>query len=236
MIIKGGDVLEDTRAVDVIVLDKTGTVTEAAMTVTEVFGGDLSSGEIERVRELAASAEGRSEHPIASAIADTVDSLHPVSEFENLVGSGVQAIVDGEEITVGRRTIFQIVPANIESRAANAEQRGATVVFAGRDKTAEIIFVLTDRVKETSAAAVEFFHSLGMAVTLLTGDNERTAHAVATEVGIGTHPGDDVIAEVFPDGKAATVAALQGNGHRVAMVGDGINDCLLYTSPSPRDS
>lgn len=224
LIIKGGDVLEDTRAVDVIVLDKTGTVTEAAMTVTEVFGGDLSSGEIERVRELAASAEGRSEHPIASAIADTVDSLHPVSEFENLVGSGVQAIVDGEEITVGRRTIFQIVPANIESRAANAEQRGATVVFAGRDKTAEIIFVLTDRVKETSAAAVEFFHSLGMAVTLLTGDNERTAHAVATEVGIGAYPGDDVIAEVFPDGKAATVAALQGNGHRVAMVGDGIND------------
>ena len=120
--------------------------------------------------------------------------------------------------------MFTTIPDALHVLAADAEEQGATVVFAGRGDVAEIIFVVTDAVKATSADAVSSFHDLGMAVTLLTGDNARTAAAVASEVGIGSRPGDAVIAEVFPDDKAATVAQLQADGHRVAMVGDGIND------------
>ena len=224
VLIKGGEVLEDTRTVDVIVLDKTGTVTEAAMTVTEVLADGLDADAIAKVQQLAASVEARSEHPIARAIATTVLDHLPVDHFENLPGLGVQADVDGLRTQVGRATLFTTVPDALHVLAADAEEQGATVVFAGRGDVAEIIFVVTDAVKATSADAVSSFHDLGMAVTLLTGDNARTAAAVASEVGIGSRPGDAVIAEVFPDDKAATVAQLQADGHRVAMVGDGIND------------
>ncbi len=224
VIIKGGEVLEDTRAIDAIVLDKTGTVTEAAMSVTRVAAPGLDEPATERLAQLAASAEARSEHPIAMSIAAFVADKRDVDHFESLPGSGVAAVVDGEEVRVGRRSLFDRVPAAVEAEAAAAEQSGATAVFAGRDGAAEMVFVVADRIKPTSADAVAAFHEQRLKVMLLTGDNARTAKAVAAEVGVGTRPGDAVIAEVYPDDKAAVIMRLQSEGHRVAMVGDGIND------------
>ena len=223
VLIKGGEILEDTRDVEVIVLDKTGTVTEAVMAVTEVLS-ELDPAAVETLHVMAASVENRSEHPIGKAIAVTIEEPLPVADFENLPGHGVRARVNGDVVEVGRRSLFGNPPGELEQRALAAEELGATVVFAGRDHIAEMVFVVSDTVKATSAAAVESFHELDMTVTLLTGDNTRTAAAVASEVGIGTRPGDQVIAEVFPDDKAATIARLQADGYRVAMVGDGIND------------
>lgn len=224
VIIKGGEVLEDTRAIDAIVVDKTGTLTEAAMTVTDVHAPGLDPAELDRLVAFAASAEAKSEHPIAAAIAAHSADLHPVDEFENRPGSGVIATVASTEIRVGRRTLFDDVPAEVESAAASAEETGATAVLAGRSGVAELVFVVADRIKDTSAAAVAAFHEQGLTVTMLTGDNARTAASVAASVGIGTRSGDEVISEVYPDDKAAVISRLQEAGHRVAMVGDGIND------------
>ncbi len=228
VIIKGGEVLEDTRAIDAIVVDKTGTLTEAAMAVTDVHAPSLDQAGRDRVVRLAASAEARSEHPIAAAIAThgeaLVDALADVETFVNRPGSGVVATVDGEEIRVGRRSLFDAVPAPVEVAAAEAEDTGATAVLAGRGAIAEVVIVVSDRVKATSADAVAAFHEQGLSVTMLTGDNARTAASVAATVGIGNRPGDDVIAEVYPEDKAAVISRLQDAGHRVAMVGDGIND------------
>lgn len=224
VIIKGGEVLEDTRAIDAIVVDKTGTLTEAAMTVTAVHAPGLSAADRDRVVASAASAESRSEHPIAAAIAGFVDTHEDVHDFENRPGSGVVATVEGEEVRVGRRSLFSEVSTDVEAAAAAAEAAGGTAVLAGRSGAAELVFVVTDRIKDTSADAVAAFHEQGLSVTMLTGDNSRTAVAVAAAVGIGSRPGDDVIAEVYPEDKAAVIGRLQSAGHRVAMVGDGIND------------
>jgi Cu+-exporting ATPase len=219
VIIKGGEVLEDTRAVDAVVVDKTGTITEGAMTLTKVIAPELSDRERILVHRLAASAEALSEHPIAGAIAASIDDPLEAEDFANLPGSGVTAMVAGVEVRVGRRSLFVDVPPPVETVAADAEASGATAVFAGRGVIAEIVLVVADRVKDTSSEAIKALHAQGLSVTLLTGDNERTARSVAAQVGI-----DDVIAEVYPDEKAAVVRRLQDEGRRVAMVGDGIND------------
>ncbi len=219
VIIKGGEVLEDTRAVDAVIVDKTGTITAGNMSLDSVEGPDLSVVDRDRVLKLAASAEARSEHPIAAAVAASVANLLEVQTFTNTPGSGVTSVVDGTEIRVGRRSLFDTVSPQVEAAAAEAERRGATAVFAGRSATAEIVLVLTDRVKESSRAAIDALRNQGLEVTMLTGDNRRTAEAVAAAVGI-----DHVVAEVFPGDKAALVAEMQRNGKRVAMVGDGIND------------
>lgn len=224
VIIKGGEVLEDTRAIDAIVLDKTGTVTEAKMEVAEVAGPGLDLEDLQALSRLAASAESRSEHPIAKAIAATVDDPFTVSAFVNIPGSGVRATVDEVELRIGRRSLFDSVPVAVEAFAVEAEDRGATATFAGRGGVAELVFVVVDRIKDSSAEAIDAFRGQGLSVTLLTGDNRRTADAVAGAVGIGKGLGDAVISEVFPEDKAAVIAALQRDGHRVAMVGDGIND------------
>lgn len=224
VIIKGGEVLEDSRSIDAIVVDKTGTITEGSMTLTEMLDGGLVPEERALVHRLAASAEALSEHPIAQAIARSTDTRSDVDGFENVPGSGVVAKIDGIEVRVGRRSLFDVVPSQVEDLAARAEAKGATAVFAGRSGTAEMVFVVADKVKPTSAAAVAAFHEQGLTVTLLTGDNERTAQAVAAEVAIGSVAGDAVIAEVYPDDKAAVIRRLQAQGKRVAMVGDGIND------------
>ena len=223
VIIKGGEVLEDTRSVDVVLVDKTGTVTEGAMTLAGVHAGELSDTERDEVHRLAASAEALSEHPIAQAIAHSIDGLADrlvdVDEFEVTPGSGVTATIGGIEIRVGRRSLFDTVPGPVAELAGSAEAAGATAVLAGRNGTAEIVLVVADRIKPTSLEAVAALHNQGLAVTLLTGDNERTARTVAAKVGI-----ESVIAEVYPGEKAAVVQQLQADGKRVAMVGDGIND------------
>ncbi|RZV48319.1 MAG: copper-translocating P-type ATPase [Acidimicrobiales bacterium] len=219
VIIKGGEVLEDTRAVDAVIVDKTGTITEGAMTLTDVQTADLSDADRDHVLSLAASAEALSEHPIAAASANAVETHLETDGFRNTPGQGVVATVAGEDVRVGRRSLFDTVPSGVDALATAAEERGSTAVLAGRGATAEIVLVVSDRIKETSKAAIEALHDQGLTTTLLTGDNERTARAVAAEVGI-----DDVIAEVYPDDKAAVVQRLQSEGKRVAMVGDGIND------------
>lgn len=224
VIIKGGEVLEDTRTIDALVLDKTGTVTEGAMALTDVLDAGLDPCERDRLHQLTASAEALSEHAIAEAIAASVEDLLNIDVFENTPGSGVIATIDGIEVRVGRRSLFDDVPDAIEVLAASAEARGSTAVLGGRNGVAELVFVVADRIKPTSSAAIAAFHDQGLTVTLLTGDNERTARSVAAEVGIGTVAGDDVIAGVYPDDKAAVISQLQAQGKRVAMVGDGIND------------
>ncbi|MGB1631481.1 MAG: heavy metal translocating P-type ATPase [Acidimicrobiales bacterium] len=224
VIIKGGEVLEDTRAIDAVVVDKTGTLTQASMVVSEMVAPELDDATAERVARLAGAAEAHSEHPIAAAIAAAYPDQADVEGFENQPGLGIVATVDGCPVRVGRRLLFDEVPAAVEASASAAEAGGATVVLAGRARTAEIVFVVTDQVKPTSAAAIAALHDQGLTITLLTGDNARTASAVARAVGIGDRPGDGVIAEVLPADKAQVVATMQAEGHRVAMVGDGIND------------
>lgn len=222
VIIKGGEVLEDTREIDTVILDKTGTVTEGAMTLTSVVGPELGDAERDNVHRLAAIIEARSEHPIARAIASSISgaaSGTAVTDFENKPGFGVSGTIDGVHVRVGRRLLFDNVPASVHEVASAAEETGSTAVLAGRDGRAEIVLTVDDRVKDSAAPAVAALHEQGLSVTLLTGDNERTAAAVGTAIGA-----DHVIAEVFPDDKAAEVQRLQGLGKRVAMIGDGIND------------
>jgi Cu+-exporting ATPase len=216
IIIKGGEVLEDSRRVDTLVLDKTGTVTEGRMELVEVIAPDADAA---RLQLIAASLESRSEHPIAAAIAASSAEVLPVERFENRAGHGVVGRVAGEALLVGRRSLFDEVPPSIEEAASAAESQGRTAVLAGRDGVAEAVLVVADRVKPTSAEAVADFGQLGLEVTLLTGDHRTTAEAVATSVGIPR-----VIAGVLPDEKEAEIARLQSEGRVVAMVGDGIND------------
>ena len=219
VIIKGGDVLEDTRAVDVVVLDKTGTVTEGAMALVDVHAPALDDAQRTALIRDAASAEAKSEHPIARAIADAFPDHDPVQAFENRPGHGVTGEVFDRSIRVGRRALFESVPPTVEAAADRAEQDGATAVFAGWGTEAAAVFVVADTIKATSADAIAALREQDLDVVLLTGDNRRTAEFVAATVGI-----DRVIAEVFPDDKAAEIRRLQEAGHRVAMVGDGIND------------
>ncbi len=218
VIIKGGEILEDTRAVDTIVLDKTGTVTEGRMRLAEVITAPDTVDESELIA-LAAAVESRSEHPIAAAVTEAAPGSRPVSDFLNRPGVGVTGTVGSVDVRVGTRALFDSVPATIVDAAAAAESLGRTVVFAGRGPVAEAALVIADRIKPTSAAAVAAFHDQGLSVTLLSGDNLRAVEAVGSEVGV-----DRVIAEVLPDEKIAEIRRLQAEGHRVAMVGDGIND------------
>jgi Cu+-exporting ATPase len=217
VIIKGGEVLESTRSVTTVILDKTGTVTEGRMSLAEVVVAD--GVDRDRFLLLAASVEGRSEHPIAQAVAASVGEPRRVDDFASLTGLGVEGVVDGATVRVGRRSLFDVVPDAVESAAAAAEARGQTAVLAGWDGRAQGALVVSDRIRPTSAEAVARLHQLGLSVTLLTGDNRRTADAVAAEVGI-----DRVIAGVLPGEKAAEVRRLQEQGEVVGMVGDGIND------------
>ena len=217
VIIKGGEVLEAPRQIDHVVVDKTGTITEGRMelvSVTAAPGTDRSE-----VLRRAASVESRSEHPVGEAIVAAAPDLEPVSGFENLPGLGVRATVDGVEVVVGRRQMFDEVPEDLAAVMAEAEEAGGTAVMAGWNGRAHGVLVVADRIRPTSAEAVAAFRELGLEVTLLTGDNARTARTVAAAVGIHR-----VVAEVMPEDKDAEIQRLQAQGHVVAMVGDGIND------------
>ncbi|MDA8275031.1 MAG: heavy metal translocating P-type ATPase [Actinomycetota bacterium] len=225
IVIKGPEVLEQTRQVTTVVLDKTGTLTEGAMAVSAVVPAD-GVDEAELLR-LAAGAEDASEHPIARAIAaagrERLGELPAVESFTARAGLGVEAVVDGHGVVIGRPGLLAdrrvSLPARLTAEADRLEAAGSTVVGVAWDGEARGLVAVADRVKPTSRQAVADLRALGLTPVLLTGDNERTARAVAAEVGI-----DRVLADVLPEEKAAEVARLQAAGEVVAMVGDGVND------------
>ena len=221
ILIKGPEVLESTRKADTIVLDKTGTVTEGRMTLTGVH---VAEGEDEaEVLRLAGALEHASEHPIARAVAEAAKSDATVEDFANVEGLGVQGVVDGHAVLVGRPRLLeewsQHLTPELQRALEQAQDAGRTAVAVGWDGRARAVLVVSDVVKPTSAEAVKELRRLGLTPILLTGDNERVARAVAAEVGI-----DEVIAEVLPADKVDVVKRLQGEGKVVAMVGDGVND------------
>ncbi len=216
VLIKGGEVLERTRAIDTVVFDKTGTLTEGRMELVHVVAPD---GNESAVLRRAASLESMSEHPIAKAIASGSDDLRTVSDFSNIPGKGVRGTVDDVDVLVGRRLLFDTVPDAVETAAAEQEAKGRTAVLAGWDGTAHGVLAVADTIKSSAADAVAALRSMDLDVILLTGDNARTAATVADAVGIET-----VRSEVLPDDKLDEVRSLQDAGRVVAMVGDGVND------------
>jgi len=225
ILIKGPEVLESTRRVDTVVLDKTGTVTTGKMTLTDVHTADgVDRAELLR---LAGALEDASEHPIAQAIAKAATQelgALPVPEgFANIEGKGVQGVVDGHAVLVGRESLLadwsqHLSPELVEAKAA-AERQGKTAIAVGWDGQARGVLVVADTVKTSSAEAIAQLKALGLTPVLLTGDNRAVAEQIAAEVGI-----TDVIAEVLPKDKVDVITRLQDEGKIVAMVGDGVND------------
>jgi len=225
IIIKGPEVLEETRQITTIVIDKTGTLTEGKMAVGDLVGAEGVSAE--ELLRLVAGAEDASEHPIARTIAaygrDRLGTLPVAESFSSRVGLGIEAVVDGHAMVIGRPGLLAgsgvHLPEELAAAVDRLEAEGSTVVAAARDGEALGVIAVADRIKATSREAVAELRALGLTPVLITGDNERTARAVAAEVGI-----DRVLAGVLPEDKVAEVARLQAAGEVVAMVGDGVND------------
>ena len=225
ILIKGPEVLESTRKVDTVVLDKTGTVTTGKMTLVDVItGADTNRAEL---LLLAGALENASEHPIAQAIAQgavhEVGVLPTPEDFANVEGTGVQGVVEGRAVVVGREALLadwaQHLTPELAAAKSAAEAQGRTAVAVGWDGQARGVLVVADTVKPTSVEAVRQLKDLGLTPVLLTGDNTTVARQIAAEVGI-----DEVIAEVLPQDKVDVITRLQGEGKAVAMVGDGVND------------
>ncbi|MFC7376230.1 MULTISPECIES: heavy metal translocating P-type ATPase [unclassified Brachybacterium] len=235
ILIKGPEILESTRRVDTVVLDKTGTVTTGTMTLLDVVpAAGVDRAELLR---LAGAVEDASEHPIARAIArgaaEEIGTLPTPAEFENLEGRGVRGTVEEKTVLVGREGLFaEPVPGEsshgldaglldpaLTTAKADAERQGRTAVIVGWEGQAQGVLVVADTVKPTSAEAIRSLRALGLTPILLTGDNRAAAQQIAAEVGI-----DEVIAEVLPQDKIDVVSRLQNDGKVVAMVGDGVND------------
>ncbi|MFF3968498.1 heavy metal translocating P-type ATPase [Streptomyces rubiginosohelvolus] len=233
ILIKGPEVLETTRRVDTIVLDKTGTVTTGRMTLQTTHTTDTTT-ETEVLR-LAGALENASEHPIAQAVAtaatDTTGPLPTPEDFANVPGLGVQGIVEGHTVLVGRPRLVAdagiSLPPTLSRALEEDEAHGRTAVVVAWDGEARGVFGVADAVKESSAAAVAELRALGLEPILLTGDNRAVAEAVAREVGI-----DTVHAEVLPEDKVNVVKRLQAEGRVVAMVGDGVNDAAALATAS----
>jgi P-type Cu+ transporter len=225
ILIKGPEILESTRKVDTVVLDKTGTVTTGQMSLVDVVTAPGTSAE--EALALVGAVEDASEHPVARAIAAgaraKLGALAPVESFQNTQGLGVQGVVDGKVVVAGRERhladwSLRLGPELTAAKQA-AEAAGRTAVLAGWDGDARAVLVVADTVKATSSQAVASLRALGLTPVLLTGDNATTARAVAAEVGI-----DEVVADVLPEEKLDAVRRLQDEGRVVAMVGDGVND------------
>ncbi|MFI0137973.1 heavy metal translocating P-type ATPase [Streptomyces luteogriseus] len=225
ILIKGPEVLESTRRVDTVVLDKTGTVTTGRMTLLAVHTAE-GTDEADVLR-LAGALEHSSEHPIARAVADgaleKLGALPAPEDFANVPGLGVQGVVEGHAVLVGRERLLadwaMELPAGLAGARAAAEDAGRTAIAVAWDGEARAVLEVADAVKDTSAEAVGRLRALGLTPILLTGDNEAVARSVAREVGI-----EEVIAEVLPQDKVDVVKRLQAEGRSVAMVGDGVND------------
>ncbi|WP_071337567.1 heavy metal translocating P-type ATPase [Streptomyces albidoflavus] len=231
ILIRGPEVLENTRRVDTVVLDKTGTLTTGRMELTEVLPAD-GTGETELLR-LAGALEHASEHPVARAVASAAEERHgplpPVSGFASTSGLGVRGTVEGRQVAAGRPRLLaeagMPLPEELERALAAAEARGRTVVAVGWDGAVRGLLTLADALRETSAEAVRELRALGLTSVLLTGDNEAVAAEVARAVGI-----DRVVAGVLPEGKVAEVERLRAEGRTVAMVGDGVNDAAALAT------
>ena len=231
ILIKGPEVLESTRRVDTVVLDKTGTVTTGTMTlldvVTEPETGPGVENDPDEALRLVGALEHASEHPIAQAIAtaaaEQVGELAAVESFTNREGLGVEGVVDGHSVIAGRPALMGEWGLELSPRLAaakeSAELAGQTAVVAAWEGEVRVLFIVSDAVKPTSAEAIGQLRDLGLTPVLLTGDNAGAARTVAAEVGI-----DEVIAEVLPADKVDVVRRLQDDGKVVAMVGDGVND------------
>lgn len=225
ILIKGPEVLESTRQVDTVIVDKTGTVTTGNMTLFEVFAVD--GEQPDEVLRLAGAVESSSEHPIARAITagarEKLGDLPTVDAFTNLRGLGVEGRVDGHDVLLGRVQLLSErsfdVPGELSDAVARAEGEGRTAVTLGWDGRARGVLMVADAVKDTSAEAVSLLKQLGLTPIMVTGDNEAVARTVAAQVGI-----DEVVAGVLPQEKVETVKRLQAEGKVVAMVGDGVND------------
>ncbi|MER5684650.1 heavy metal translocating P-type ATPase [Streptomyces sp. NPDC002205] len=229
ILIKGPEVLETTRRVDTIVLDKTGTVTTGRMTLLDVHVAADTADEAQVLR-LAGALEHASEHPIAQAVAAgarerTGAALPAVQDFANLAGLGVQGVVEGHAVLVGREQLlaeWEIhLPEELARTKAAAESAGRTAVAVAWDGEARAVLEVADAVKDTSTEAIARLRALGLTPILLTGDNRAVAESVAAEVGIDR---DNVYAQVMPEDKVDVIKRLQARGRSVAMVGDGVND------------
>ncbi|WP_254878955.1 cation-translocating P-type ATPase [Streptomyces sp. NA04227] len=225
ILIKGPEVLESTRRVDTVVLDKTGTVTTGRMTLLAVHtAGGVTENEVLR---LAGALEHSSEHPIARAVAqaatEALGTLPTPEDFANIPGLGVQGIVDGHAVLVGREGLLvewaMELPAELNELKRRAEKAGRSAIAVAWDGEARAVLEVADAVKESSPEAIRRLRALGLTPILLTGDNRAVAESVAAEVGI-----EEVIAEVLPQDKVDVVKRLQAEGRSVAMVGDGVND------------
>jgi len=233
ILIKGPEVLESTRRIDTVVLDKTGTVTTGEMTLVEVVPAD--GVDPDELLAVVGALEHASEHPIAEAIAAgararlALDTLAPVESFRNHQGRGVTGVVDEHAVVAGTTALLEdwaVHPsAALLDAKAQHEALGRTVIVAAWDGQERGLFVVSDTPKPTSVEAIEQLRGLGLTPVLLTGDNQLAARAVAAQVGI-----DEVVAQVLPAGKVDEIRRLQGEGHVVAMVGDGVNDAAALAA------
>ena len=221
VLIKGGEVLERSRRIDTIVFDKTGTLTEGRMELTDVVAGDPADEA--RLRRWAAAAEAGSEHPVGRAITGAADDVPVATGFSSLAGHGVRATVEGTVVHVGRRSLMDDaglrLPAAPAEAAERLERQGRTAVYAGWDGEVRGVLAVADTLRANAPSVIAELRAMGIRPVMITGDNRRTAAAIAARVGI-----DEVLAEVLPADKVDRVRSLQAAGAVVAMVGDGVND------------
>ncbi|ETZ40590.1 MULTISPECIES: copper-translocating P-type ATPase [Mycobacterium] len=225
ILVKGGEVLEASKKIDTVVFDKTGTLTQAQMRLTDVIADKRRQPNL--VLRIAAAVESGSEHPIGAAIVAGAHErgveIPAATAFTNLAGHGVRAEVEGRPVVVGRRKLLDVhdvkLPEHLAAAATEFEEQGRTAVFVGRDGEVVGVLAVADTVKDDAADVVHQLRAMGLHVALITGDNTRTAAAIAKQVGI-----EQVLAEVLPHDKVTEVRRLQDEGRVVAMVGDGVND------------
>ena len=223
VLIKGGEALETTYKINTIVFDKTGTITEGRPVVTDIITNDISKDEI---LILAASAEKGSEHPLGEAIVRDAEEknleLKAIEAFDAIPGHGIEVKIDGKDILLGNKKLMTEKNIEIDILSKDSDRlasEGKTPMYIAIDGILRGIVAVADTVKPSSKNAIETLHNMGIKVAMITGDNKKTADAIAKQVGI-----DIVLAEVLPEDKANEVKKLQGENQKVAMVGDGIND------------